>query len=317
MEDLVSCFCRFLYSVFVCVCLFCSGELRMWFGIQACPLAVNWPIRPSKRSAERWSRRRWGEPNNWCCSGTPWRWDAQHAAQCVSAVCVDHLTCLEFVCVCVSQKQEEKKSAGPQPARNHQQRLENIVKQTTVETRVRHQHTCTCTSRKEWAFSCGMVQVSVFDLHHLNWLFLFDSLTTWGHSYTRFSITAFQQFVCVAPPCLGQILHLTLKSVLHKPLKICGKLHLTDLIVTVREHTVTCRQGQNPAASSQFYYKESRANLILQMIFLIFFQRCSCCKLPFDWRRKWCTLCVSDYLWGEPESSSQVLCRDLCELAVW
>lgn len=32
-------------------------------------------------------------------------------------------------------KQEEKKSAGPKPARNHQQRLENIVKQTTVETR--------------------------------------------------------------------------------------------------------------------------------------------------------------------------------------
>uniref|UniRef100_A0A3P8RNE1 Chromosome transmission fidelity protein 18 homolog n=1 Tax=Amphiprion percula TaxID=161767 RepID=A0A3P8RNE1_AMPPE len=30
---------------------------------------------------------------------------------------------------------EEKKSAGPKPARNHQQRLENIVKQTTVETR--------------------------------------------------------------------------------------------------------------------------------------------------------------------------------------
>ncbi|XP_008282622.1 chromosome transmission fidelity protein 18 homolog [Stegastes partitus] len=32
-------------------------------------------------------------------------------------------------------KQEEKKIAGPKPARNHQQRLENIVKQTTVETR--------------------------------------------------------------------------------------------------------------------------------------------------------------------------------------
>ncbi|XP_070683798.1 chromosome transmission fidelity protein 18 homolog [Pempheris klunzingeri] len=32
-------------------------------------------------------------------------------------------------------KEQEKKSAGPNPARNHQQRLENIVKQTTVETR--------------------------------------------------------------------------------------------------------------------------------------------------------------------------------------
>ncbi|XP_017291014.1 chromosome transmission fidelity protein 18 homolog isoform X2 [Kryptolebias marmoratus] len=31
-------------------------------------------------------------------------------------------------------KEEEKKSAGPKPSRNHQQRLENIVKQTTVET---------------------------------------------------------------------------------------------------------------------------------------------------------------------------------------
>ncbi|KAG7237097.1 hypothetical protein INR49_032847 [Caranx melampygus] len=32
-------------------------------------------------------------------------------------------------------KEEEKKSSGPKPTRNHQQRLENIVKQTTVETR--------------------------------------------------------------------------------------------------------------------------------------------------------------------------------------
>ncbi|XP_069545824.1 chromosome transmission fidelity protein 18 homolog isoform X1 [Brachyistius frenatus] len=32
-------------------------------------------------------------------------------------------------------KKEEKKSAAPKPTRNHQQRLENIVKQTTVETR--------------------------------------------------------------------------------------------------------------------------------------------------------------------------------------
>ncbi|KAK2817274.1 hypothetical protein Q5P01_025465 [Channa striata] len=32
-------------------------------------------------------------------------------------------------------KEVEKKNAGPQPTRNHQQRLENIVKQTTVETR--------------------------------------------------------------------------------------------------------------------------------------------------------------------------------------
>ncbi|CAG5928696.1 unnamed protein product [Menidia menidia] len=35
----------------------------------------------------------------------------------------------------VVQKEDEKKSAGPKPIRNHQQRLENIVKQTTVETR--------------------------------------------------------------------------------------------------------------------------------------------------------------------------------------
>ncbi|XP_038141254.1 chromosome transmission fidelity protein 18 homolog isoform X1 [Cyprinodon tularosa] len=34
-----------------------------------------------------------------------------------------------------SKKEEEKKSAGPKPTRNHQQRLENIVKQTTVEAR--------------------------------------------------------------------------------------------------------------------------------------------------------------------------------------
>lgn len=34
------------------------------------------------------------------------------------------------------QKKEEKKSAAPAPVRNHQQRLENIVKQTTVESRV-------------------------------------------------------------------------------------------------------------------------------------------------------------------------------------
>uniref|UniRef100_A0A3B4UZA8 Chromosome transmission fidelity protein 18 homolog n=1 Tax=Seriola dumerili TaxID=41447 RepID=A0A3B4UZA8_SERDU len=32
-------------------------------------------------------------------------------------------------------KEKEKKSAAPKPTRNHQQRLENIVKQTTVETR--------------------------------------------------------------------------------------------------------------------------------------------------------------------------------------
>lgn len=43
------------------------------------------------------------------------------------------------------QKGEEKKSAGPKPIRNHQQRLENIVKQTTVETRVRHSNTYTHT----------------------------------------------------------------------------------------------------------------------------------------------------------------------------
>uniref|UniRef100_A0A4W6FZI8 Chromosome transmission fidelity protein 18 homolog n=1 Tax=Lates calcarifer TaxID=8187 RepID=A0A4W6FZI8_LATCA len=33
------------------------------------------------------------------------------------------------------QKEEDKKTTGPKPTRNHQQRLENIVKQTTVETR--------------------------------------------------------------------------------------------------------------------------------------------------------------------------------------
>ncbi|XP_071387570.1 chromosome transmission fidelity protein 18 homolog [Centroberyx affinis] len=43
-----------------------------------------------------------------------------------------------LLCICVMQKQEPKKSTDPKPARNHlnhQQRLENIVKQTTVETR--------------------------------------------------------------------------------------------------------------------------------------------------------------------------------------
>ncbi|XP_051242642.1 chromosome transmission fidelity protein 18 homolog isoform X2 [Dicentrarchus labrax] len=35
----------------------------------------------------------------------------------------------------VVKEKEEKKIAGPKPTRNHQQRLENIVKQTTVETR--------------------------------------------------------------------------------------------------------------------------------------------------------------------------------------
>ncbi|XP_039639163.1 chromosome transmission fidelity protein 18 homolog isoform X1 [Perca fluviatilis] len=35
----------------------------------------------------------------------------------------------------VVHKEDEKKRAGPKPVRNHQQRLENIVKQTTVETR--------------------------------------------------------------------------------------------------------------------------------------------------------------------------------------
>ncbi|XP_026216490.1 chromosome transmission fidelity protein 18 homolog [Anabas testudineus] len=34
-----------------------------------------------------------------------------------------------------NMNKEEKKSTGPKPTRNHQQRLENIVKQTTVETR--------------------------------------------------------------------------------------------------------------------------------------------------------------------------------------
>lgn len=38
------------------------------------------------------------------------------------------------------QREEEKKGTGPKTTKNHQQRLENIVKQTTVETRVRHIH---------------------------------------------------------------------------------------------------------------------------------------------------------------------------------
>lgn len=39
------------------------------------------------------------------------------------------------------QKQEEKKNRGAKPTTNHQQRLENIVRQTTVEARVRrHNH---------------------------------------------------------------------------------------------------------------------------------------------------------------------------------
>lgn len=41
------------------------------------------------------------------------------------------------------QKEQEKKTAGPKQTRNHQQRLENIVKQTTVETRVRNTNTNT------------------------------------------------------------------------------------------------------------------------------------------------------------------------------
>lgn len=43
--------------------------------------------------------------------------------------------------VCVTQKEEDKKSAGPKASKNHQQRLENIVKQTTVESRVRRTNT--------------------------------------------------------------------------------------------------------------------------------------------------------------------------------
>lgn len=37
----------------------------------------------------------------------------------------------------MTQKEEEKKNRGPKPTTNHQQRLENIVRQTTVEARVR------------------------------------------------------------------------------------------------------------------------------------------------------------------------------------
>lgn len=43
----------------------------------------------------------------------------------------------------MTQKAEDKKSAGPKASRNHQQRLENIVKQTTVESRVRRTNTLT------------------------------------------------------------------------------------------------------------------------------------------------------------------------------
>lgn len=37
----------------------------------------------------------------------------------------------------MSQQQDKKQNRGPKPTSNHQQRLENIVRQTTVEARVR------------------------------------------------------------------------------------------------------------------------------------------------------------------------------------
>uniref|UniRef100_A0A3B4G8Z9 Chromosome transmission fidelity protein 18 homolog n=1 Tax=Pundamilia nyererei TaxID=303518 RepID=A0A3B4G8Z9_9CICH len=46
-------------------------------------------------------------------------------------------------------KAEDKKSAGPKASRNHQQRLENIVKQTTVESRVRLHSKPVCVSAGE------------------------------------------------------------------------------------------------------------------------------------------------------------------------
>lgn len=49
------------------------------------------------------------------------------------------------------QKQEEKKNRGPKPTTNHQQRLENIVRQTTVEARVRrHNHACIWVGEGGW-----------------------------------------------------------------------------------------------------------------------------------------------------------------------
>lgn len=52
-----------------------AGVLRKWWGIPACLPAVSWHIRPNKPSAERWSKRRWGEPSSWSCRETPQGWD--------------------------------------------------------------------------------------------------------------------------------------------------------------------------------------------------------------------------------------------------
>lgn len=56
------------------MCVF-VGVLRKWRGIPACLPAVSWRIRPNKPSAERWSKRRWGEPSSWSCRETPQGWD--------------------------------------------------------------------------------------------------------------------------------------------------------------------------------------------------------------------------------------------------
>lgn len=59
------------------------------------------------------------------------------------------------------QTAEEKKSSGPKPIRNHQQRLENIVKQTTVETRVRSENTHIHTHTEGFIFDSLVKQTIV------------------------------------------------------------------------------------------------------------------------------------------------------------
>lgn len=66
-----------------------AGVLRKWRGIPVCLPAVSWRTRPNKPSAERWSKRRWGEPSSWSCRGTPQGWDRflDRAVQCSINVC--------------------------------------------------------------------------------------------------------------------------------------------------------------------------------------------------------------------------------------
>lgn len=74
------CFLMFEYdcvhsTVAVCVCVsVCAGVLRRWWGFLGCPPIASWRIRPNKPSAERWSRRGWGEQSGWCCRETLQRW---------------------------------------------------------------------------------------------------------------------------------------------------------------------------------------------------------------------------------------------------